>query len=62
MTEEQYELYKRYQDSRHRRSVMADMDRSTVSTVLFSTCSDTRLLEFRTSLMPLAPTSLRWFV
>ena len=49
MTEEQYELYKRYQDSRHRRSVMADMDRSTVSTVLFSTCSDTRLLEFRTS-------------
>lgn len=48
-TQEQYALYKRYQASRHQGGPMGAMSLDEVNQVLFSTCTDTRILEFRTA-------------
>ena len=47
LTDEQYALYKRYQKVRHKDGTMGRMSRTDVGKVLFSTCVDTRILEFR---------------
>ena len=49
VTEEQYALYRRYQTSRHQDGAMGRMTREEVTQVLFSTCTNSKILEFRTS-------------
>lgn len=48
ITDEQWSLYQRYQNGRHTGGAMSKMTRTQVNSVLFSTCSDSRCLEFRT--------------
>ena len=47
ITDEQYDLYKRYQDRRHLDGVMGKMTKDEVNQVLFSTCARSSILEFR---------------
>ncbi len=47
ITDEQYDLYKRYQDKRHLDGVMGKMSKDEVNQVLFSTCARSSILEFR---------------
>lgn len=47
VTKEQFELYQRYQKARHKDGSMGKMTQSDVNKVLFATCVDSRILEFR---------------
>ena len=47
ITDEQYALYKKYQDKRHLDGVMGKMTKDEVNQVLFTTCAQSSILEFR---------------
>lgn len=59
ITDEQYALYQRYQSVRHTDGSMGKMTKDEVNRVLFATCADTRILEFRTPSDAASPNTLK---
>lgn len=59
MTDEQFELYQRYQQGRHAGGDMSKMTREQVNKVLFSSCTNSAILELRTPAEDESPNELK---